>query len=96
MGNGIDGALSQLKSYISNSPSVQYGIATDGNEIVIINRDLEEISDIPKFDVSMIPSTLETVEFIDIRKNISHKFIKDSTVTGEIYIEDNGVEKKGR
>jgi len=93
-GMGIDGALSQLKSYISNSPSVQYGIATDGNEIVIINRDLEEISDIPKFDVSMIPSTLETVEFIDIRKNISHKFIKDSTVTGEIYIEDNGVEKK--
>ncbi|MDB2086199.1 transcriptional repressor LexA [Clostridium paraputrificum] len=93
-GSGIDGALNQLKSYLSNCPSAQYGIATDGNELVIINRDLEEISDIPKFDISMIPSTLETIEFIDIRKNISHKFMKDSTVQGEVYIDDNGVEKR--
>lgn len=88
-GFGVESALNQLKSYLSNCPTAQYGIATDGNELVIINRDLEEINDIPKFDTSMIPSTLDTVEFIDIRKNISHKFIKDSNVTNEIYVEDS-------
>ncbi|SFC49249.1 S24 family peptidase [Clostridium uliginosum] len=93
-GSGIGGALSQLKSYMANTPSTQYGIATDGNELVIINRDLEEIDDIPKYDSSMIPLTLETIEYIDFKRNVSHKFIKDSSSIGEIYIEENGAETK--
>lgn len=93
-GNGVDSALSQLKSYMANTPSAQYGIATDGNDIVIINRDLEEVDDIPKFDSSMIPLTLETIDYIDLKRSTSHKFIKDSSSIGEIYIEDNGVESR--
>ena len=79
---------------MANCPDVQYGIATDGNEISIINKDLEEISDIPKFDRSMLPSTLESIEYIDLKKRISNNFIKDSTGIDEIYIEENGVERK--
>lgn len=93
-GDGVASALSQLKSYMANCPDVQYGIATDGNEIIIINKDLEEISDIPKFDRSMLPSTLESIEYIDLKKRISNSFIKDSTGIGEIYIEENGAERK--
>ncbi|MBW6411018.1 hypothetical protein KYD98_13015 [Clostridium sp. YB-6] len=37
-GSGIKGALSQLKSYMANTPTAKYGIITDGNEIVIINK----------------------------------------------------------
>lgn len=92
--SGIDGALSQLKSYMANCPSVQYGIATDGNELVIINKDLEEIDDIPVFNSSMIPASLETIEYINFKKNSSHKFIRDSDTIGEIYIELNGMETK--
>lgn len=93
-GNGVESALSQLKSYMANTPSVQYGMATDGNDLVIINKDLEEIDDIPKFDSSMIPLTLETIEYVDLKRSTSHKFIKDSSSIGEIYIEDNGEETK--
>ncbi|MDU4853864.1 MAG: transcriptional repressor LexA [Clostridioides difficile] len=93
-GKGADGALSQLKSYMACTPSVQYGIATDGNEIIIINRDLEEVSDIPRFNSEMMPQALETIEYIDIRKNRTHKFIKDTESIGEIYIEENGTETR--
>lgn len=93
-GNGALDALSQLKSYMANCPSAQYGVATDGNELIIINKELEEVNDIPKFSSSMIPSALETIEYINLKRNISHKFIKDSNSISEIYIENNGIEEK--
>lgn len=93
-GTGIEGALTQLKSYLANCPSAQYGIATDGNELMIINRDLEEILDIPSFNSAMVPSTLNVIEYIDLKKDIAHKFIKDSGSNGEIYVEEDNVELK--
>lgn len=42
----------------------------------------------------MIPLTLETIEYVDFKRNTSHKFIKDSSSIGEIYIEENGTETK--
>lgn len=93
-GNGALDALSQLKSYMANCPSAQYGIATDGNELIIINKELEEVKDIPKFSSSMIPSALETIEYINLKRNTSNKFIKDSNSVGEIYIDNNGIEEK--
>ena len=52
-GIGLEKALPQLKSYLANSLSAQYGIATDGNSIIIINKSGEIINDIPIFDSSM-------------------------------------------
>jgi len=77
---------------MANSPSVQYGIASDGNELIIIDRNMEEINDIPKFDSSMLPSTLKEVEYINLKWNTSHKFIKDTTAKSDIYIKENGRE----
>lgn len=37
---------------------------------------------------------LGTLEYIDLKKNISHKFIKDPDAFDEIYIEDDGLEEK--
>ncbi|BCZ46673.1 LexA repressor [Clostridium gelidum] len=38
--------------------------------------------------------TLDTIEYIDLKRNVSHKFIKDSGSVDEIYIEYNGTEEK--
>ena len=37
---------------------------------------------------------LNTIEYIDLKRNVSHKFIKDSGAEDEIYIEYNGSEEK--
>ena len=46
-------------------------------------------SNLTKSDLS-----LNTIEYIDLKRNISHKFIKDSGSVDEIYIEFNGAEEK--
>ena len=38
--------------------------------------------------------TLDTIEYIDLKRNVTHKFIKDSGSVDEIYIEYNGTEEK--
>ena len=91
-GIGLEKALPQLKSYLANSLSAQYGIATDGNSIIIINKSGEIINDIPIFDSSMIPSSLETYEFVDFKHNKSIEFIRDINEPQEIYVNNNGKE----
>ena len=49
LGVGCERGISKLKEYMCNYDTVRYGIVTDGNEIVIINNDLEEVYDIPCF-----------------------------------------------
>lgn len=38
--------------------------------------------------------TLNPIEYIDLKRNVSHKFIKDPDALDEIYIKYNGIEEK--
>jgi DNA helicase-2/ATP-dependent DNA helicase PcrA len=76
-GSGLVTCIEQLKSYISTSPTCQYGIATDGVELLFINRELEVIEDIPSFKSLMLPSSLENYCYVDIKNNVNHKFMRD-------------------
>lgn len=91
-GLGTERAVSQLKSYMASSSTVQYGIATDGNNIVIINKDEEEIEDIPEFKSSMMPSSLTTYEYINLKHNRKIEFICDLDSPSEIYVNNDGHE----
>jgi len=44
--------------------------------------------------VSNSNMALNTIEYIDLKRNVSHKFIKDSGAEDEIYIDYNGSEEK--
>ncbi|MCY6354175.1 transcriptional repressor LexA [Clostridium sp. ZS2-4] len=85
---GTNDALEQLKSYMSNSKDCQYGIATDGSEIKIINKDFEEIDDIPMFDTTMLPISLKEYEYVDLKHNRKIKIIKDSSLPKDLTIKD--------
>lgn len=91
-GVGIDRALDQLKSYMATSQTVQYGIATDGNEIIIIDKQGDEINDIPEFNSSMLPSSIESYEYINLKDNRKIEFICDSDIPSEIYVTNEGNE----
>jgi len=49
---------------------------------------------IPKDDLTNSALTLDTIEYIDLKRNVSHKFIKDSGSVDEIYIEYSGAHEK--
>lgn len=90
-GAGIVSCLEQLKSYMAASPVCQYGIATDGVDVVIINRDLEAVKDIPDFMPSMLPSSLENYCYVDIRNNRQYKFMRDCGNATELIFDNDEV-----
>ncbi|MDD3187831.1 MAG: UvrD-helicase domain-containing protein, partial [Bacilli bacterium] len=47
-----------------------------------------------KEDLNNSALSLDTIEYIDLKHNVCHKFIKDSGISDEIYIEDNGIQEK--
>lgn len=90
-GAGLTNCLEQLKSYMSTSPTCQYGIATDGVDIIIINRDMLAIDDIPSFNPSMLPSSLENYSYVDLKTDINRKFMRDYSNKKEIIFENDTV-----
>ncbi len=90
-GAGISNCLEQLKSYISTSSTCQYGIATDGVDLVIINKDLEAVKDIPDFKPGMLPSSLENYCYVDLRNNGQYKFTRDCGNIKELVFDSDEV-----
>ena len=76
-GQGIEKALSQVKSYMSHYKTCSYGVATDGNEIVVIDKDFEKIDDFPVFDPSMIPAVVQRFQFLDLRGRRQWTLLKE-------------------
>lgn len=56
LGEGTDNAVNHIKMCMNIFDTVKYGIITDGNGIIIINDDFEEVDDIPSFNKRMISS----------------------------------------
>lgn len=56
LGAGTESEISHLKICMNIFDTVKYGVVTDGNEIVIINDDFEEVDDIPSFNKRMVSS----------------------------------------
>ncbi len=90
-GAGLSNCIEQLKSYISTSSTCEYGVATDGIDIVFINSDLEVIDDIPIFMSSMLPSSLENYCYVDLKNNVNHKFMRDYNNISELFFENEEV-----
>nr|WP_253199374.1 3'-5' exonuclease [Clostridium tagluense] len=90
-GSGLLTCLEQLKSYISTSPTCQYGIATDGVDLLFINRELEVIEDIPSFKSSMLPSSLENYCYVDLKNSANYKFMRDYNNISELIFENDQV-----
>nr|WP_246169865.1 transcriptional repressor LexA [Alkalibaculum sporogenes] len=68
-GSGIETAMKQLKSYMQANNYVRYGIATDGIDIIVINREEEVINDIPRCQPNFLPQTKEQKIFHSFKTN---------------------------
>ncbi|MBV7273768.1 repressor LexA [Clostridiaceae bacterium UIB06] len=92
LGSPLVSALSQLKSYMSNCSSCQYGIATNGSECIIINKDFENVGDIPEFNINMLPQSLESRKYVDLKHGKDYMITSDSEVIDEISVKEDGQE----
>ena len=63
----IKEGLEQLKSYMTVSPSAQYGVITNGSEFIVIDHNQEPLDDLPAFHQSMLPSGGEIYNYLDLK-----------------------------
>lgn len=90
---GIGQAQEQLKSYMAVTPEACYGVITDGNSLKVIARDGNEVEDIPVFDHSMLPASIQEYRFIDLLRNRQYSFLRDEDCPDEVIVELDGVQK---
>lgn len=88
-GTDLGPGINQLKSYMSNDKNCSYGVATNGREVVILNRDLEEIDDIPTFNAHMLPNSLESFTYLDIKHGRTCVIERDIKSRNEIEITEH-------
>lgn len=87
-GSGVDSAMDQLISYMKVDEHVRYGIVTDGVEIKIIDRNWEEVSDVPPCQPQFLPNTKQTSTYKDLRHNRTYHYIQDKEDESSIEIVD--------
>lgn len=93
-GTDLTDAINQVMSYMSTSSTCQYGAATDGNEFIVINKDNDVINDIPAFDNTMLPSSIEYFEYKDLRHNKTFKISRDINEILNLAVKDDRNEEE--
>lgn len=87
-GSGIDDAKMQLKSYMEANDDVRYGVATDGIDILIINREGEILQDIPKCNSHFLSDTKEKKEYMNFKNNKRYLYSYEKNDESNIDIKD--------
>ena len=90
---GISVAEEQLRSYMAVSPEVCYGIITDGNELKLINKEGVEVEDIPKFDVSMLPSGIAEYIYVDFVRDKKYRYMCDEECPDEFILQEENAQR---
>jgi len=75
--SGISDAIDQAISYMQALETVRYCIVTDGQNLKIFDREQDEIDDIPKFNSSMLPVSIEKYFFKSYRNQQDMVYERD-------------------
>ncbi|MGO1057731.1 transcriptional repressor LexA [Planococcus sp. FY231025] len=89
-GSGIDDALVQLKSYMEADSRVYYGIATDGLQVKIIDRNGEEVQDLPKCRPQFLPETKNRRRYKNLRMGRDFDYAVDADSPENIEVNEAG------
>jgi len=87
-GSGIGDAISQVKSYMQADSRVRYGVVTDGLDILIIDKEGEKMSDIPRCNSHFLPEDKEKRTYINFNNNKKYLYTSDKEDNSNIDITD--------
>jgi SOS regulatory protein LexA len=66
-GHSLQDGLDQVKSYMSHCKVCQYGVATNGNDVMVIDREFRPLSDIPRFKNTMLSDSLKNYSYLNLK-----------------------------
>src|SRR5699024_10072439 len=76
-GQGIDTGIDQLNSYLATNETVRYGIVTDGVDLKIVDRNMEEILDIPTCQAQFLPNTKQAQTYLNLRNRNTYQYVQE-------------------
>lgn len=68
-GRNVADGIEQMKSYMANVATSRYGVITNGNDIIVLDKEYEIVDDIPEFNTAMLPSSIENLTYVDMIHN---------------------------
>lgn len=77
LGAGVKDGVKQLQSYMDADPSVRYGIVTDGLEVICIERDGTELSDLPPCQLQFLPDKKDKKVYMNIKNGRKYTYATD-------------------
>lgn len=83
-GTGIDDAVNQLKSYLEADGQAFYGIATDGLSVKIIDRQGEEVQDLPKCQGRFLPDTKQRSLYKNLKNGRDYEYAQEPRAELEV------------
>lgn len=87
-GFGIGEGIDQLQSYMKANDQVRYGVITDGIDILILNREGETLSDIPKCNPHFLPEKRGNKTYVNLKNNRKYLYSYDKDKDSNIEIRD--------
>ncbi|NMA94806.1 MAG: repressor LexA [Clostridiales bacterium] len=91
-GIGIQDGIHQLRSYMEADNKVRYGVITDGLDILVINREGEEVIDIPKCNPHFLPERKDNKAYINFKNN--KKYLYSYDIDNESHVEISDYDSK--
>lgn len=89
-GTGIEDAAVQLQSYMEADSRAFYGIATDGLEVKIIDRQGEEVQDMPKCRPQFLPDTKSKRLYMNLKNGRQYEYAIEKDAVDQIEIKEVG------
>nr|WP_280528085.1 transcriptional repressor LexA [Planococcus koreensis] len=91
-GSGIEEAVEQLKTYLEADSRAFYGIATDGLEVKIIDRNGEEVQDLPKCRAQFLPETKSRRVYSNLKNGKLYDYAAEEDAAEHIEVKEAGQE----
>jgi SOS regulatory protein LexA len=76
-GHSIKDGLEQVKSYLSNCSPCLYGAATDGSNLVVIDREFKPVADIPRFRDKWLSSSMRQFRYRNLQTGNEYTIASD-------------------
>lgn len=84
----LDGAFDQLMSYMQANSHVRYGLVTNGLEVKIVDRNGNQVLDVPPCQPQFLPSTQYERTYTDLRHHKDYLYLQDKEDERSIEVVD--------
>lgn len=75
--SGLDVGFEQLQSYMQADDNVRYGIVTDGVDMIIIDANGKQITDIPPCQPQFLPNSKSEHQYMNLRNRKTYQYLQD-------------------